>query len=106
MRSADAGEMKTDRLALVTGTSAGLGAAVAAGLLASGWAVVGVARRTNAAADPRYRHLSLDLADSFSVAKIESELAPPGVPAAEIVRFIETDGHPLFSEARLEIRRV
>jgi benzil reductase ((S)-benzoin forming) len=28
-------------------------------------------------------------------------LVPPAVPAAEIVEFLESDGHPAFSEARL-----
>jgi benzil reductase ((S)-benzoin forming) len=68
--------MTSDRLALVTGTSAGIGAAVAARLVDNGWTVVGVARRAGAVADSRYRHLSLDLADLASLTRIEAELTP------------------------------
>ena len=55
--------MNFERLALVTGTSTGIGAAVARELLQRGWHVVGVARRAAPLDAPNYRHLSLDLAD-------------------------------------------
>src|SRR5437762_13924883 len=55
--------MNTGRLALVTGTSTGIGAAVARELLQRGWQVVGVARRSPQFDRPNYRHLSLDLAE-------------------------------------------
>jgi hypothetical protein len=32
-------------------------------------------------------------------------IVPPATPAAEIVAFLETDGHPIFSEARLEVQK-
>ena len=51
------------KLALVTGSSSGIGAAVVAQLLGAGWEVVGVARRPPRLTDPRYQHLQLDLAD-------------------------------------------
>ena len=53
----------SERLALVTGTSSGIGAAVAKELLSHGWHVVGVARRVPKMGGERYRHLKLDLAD-------------------------------------------
>jgi benzil reductase ((S)-benzoin forming) len=51
------------RLAIVTGTSSGIGAAIASELLSKGWSVLGVARREVKMDDPRYRHVSLDLSD-------------------------------------------
>ena len=55
--------MSGGRLALVTGTSSGIGAAVARELVERGWQVVGAARRTPQLEGGRYRHLALDLSD-------------------------------------------
>jgi benzil reductase ((S)-benzoin forming) len=52
-----------DRLALVTGTTAGIGLAVATDLLARGWRVLGFARRASAIAHQRYEHVEVDLAE-------------------------------------------
>lgn len=52
-----------DRVAVVTGTSAGLGLATARILLARGWSVIGVARRPAPLAHEAYRHEQLDLGD-------------------------------------------
>jgi benzil reductase ((S)-benzoin forming) len=57
-----------DRLALVTGTSSGIGAAVAKELVQRGWQVVGVARRAAKVDDERYQHLALDMSDVPSAA--------------------------------------
>jgi NAD(P)-dependent dehydrogenase (short-subunit alcohol dehydrogenase family) len=65
----------SERLALVTGTSTGIGAAVAKELLQRGWQVIGVARRTPKIASERYQHLALDLSDvGKATAAIEREL--------------------------------
>lgn len=53
----------SERFALVTGTSAGVGAAVASELVKRGWNVVGIARRAAKIEDKRYQHLALDLSD-------------------------------------------
>jgi NAD(P)-dependent dehydrogenase (short-subunit alcohol dehydrogenase family) len=53
----------SERIALVTGTSSGIGAAVAKELLKRGWVVVGIARREAKIKDKGYKHLALDLAD-------------------------------------------
>jgi benzil reductase ((S)-benzoin forming) len=65
----------SDRLALVTGTSRGIGAAVATRLLERGWYVAGIARRAAPIDSPGYRHLQIDLEDSAALAAtIEREL--------------------------------
>lgn len=61
------------QLAIVTGTSAGIGRALATHLLARGWSVIGVSRRPAALDGAGYRHLSFDLAHT---AALESALAP------------------------------
>jgi NAD(P)-dependent dehydrogenase (short-subunit alcohol dehydrogenase family) len=53
----------SQRFALVTGTSSGIGAAVAKELLKRGWQVVGIARRAAKIEDKHYRHIALDLSD-------------------------------------------
>lgn len=66
--------MSSGRLALVTGTSSGIGAAVARELVHRGWQVVGVARRDAKIDGAGYRHLKLDLSDTGkATAVIERE---------------------------------
>jgi benzil reductase ((S)-benzoin forming) len=55
--------MPNRRLAIVTGTSSGIGEKVARQLLQRGWEVIGIARRAVAMDTPGYAHCSLDLAD-------------------------------------------
>ena len=70
------------KLALVTGTSSGIGAAVARQLLEKGWHVIGIARRTPRLGE-RYRHLALDLADvPQAAAVVEQELGAEVASAA------------------------
>ncbi len=69
------------RLALVTGTSAGVGRSTALALLARGWSVVGVARRTGSVQHPAYRHEVLDLADLPAVEAFTARLAADPVVA-------------------------
>lgn len=52
---------RPDRLAVVTGTSSGIGAAAARQLLDLGWRVVGCSRRSVDLAHPHYQHECLDL---------------------------------------------
>lgn len=51
------------KLAIVTGTSSGIGAALTDRLLAEDWQVFGVARREVKRPEPAYRHIQADLAD-------------------------------------------
>jgi len=57
-----------DRLALVTGTSSGIGVSLARQLVSRGWQVVGISRRAAAFSDRAYLHLRFDLADISSLA--------------------------------------
>ena len=54
--------MSAERTAIVTGTSTGLGEAVARQLLERGWSVIGIARRPAPFTHERYRHVAHDLA--------------------------------------------
>jgi NAD(P)-dependent dehydrogenase (short-subunit alcohol dehydrogenase family) len=65
-----------DRLAIVTGTTRGIGAATAALLLERGWQVVGIARRAASIDHERYRHVVFDLERSADlVAMANDQLA-------------------------------
>ncbi len=61
---------RDNRLAVVTGTSSGLGAAIAAALMQEGWNVVGLSRRPVDFGDPHYRHIQTDLADPERVREV------------------------------------
>lgn len=64
------------KFAIVSGTTSGIGAAVARLLLDRGWSVVGIARRASSLQQPRYRHIRLDLRDLKRVAAtFESDVA-------------------------------
>jgi benzil reductase ((S)-benzoin forming) len=56
-------DQESGALAIVTGTSSGIGAALATELLARGWTVLGMARRPVERVHSNYRHLCLDLSD-------------------------------------------
>ena len=55
--------MATDRFAVVTGTTSGIGFAVARALVDRGWRVLGIARRPAPIVHDRYEHTQLDLHD-------------------------------------------
>ena len=68
--------MSAERTAVVTGTTTGIGEAVARQLLEHGWSVIGIARRPSPFAHDRYRHVAYDLADVVDdAAALESKLA-------------------------------
>jgi NAD(P)-dependent dehydrogenase (short-subunit alcohol dehydrogenase family) len=64
-------------LAFVTGTSSGIGAAVARQLLDTGWTVIGFSRRLPAETHVLYRHVPLDLGDLHGLRTLaEPAIAP------------------------------
>lgn len=64
-------------LALITGTSSGIGEALARELLGRGWTVVGMARRAAPIEDPRYTHLQFDIGNLAALGStLDTQLAP------------------------------
>ena len=65
--------MSDRRLAVVTGTTSGVGEAVARQLLERGWRVVGIARREATLRHERYGHIAVDLSD---LTRLERDVEP------------------------------
>ena len=76
-------EIDSDRFALVTGTSSGIGRALAEELLQRGWEVAGVARRPAAVAHRLYHHLRLDLSEVAAWHAAARELLEERIRPAE-----------------------
>ncbi len=68
--------MQSPRLAIVTGTSSGIGEEVAQQLLGRNWEVIGIARRGVAISARGYAHCSIDLGDvNRLIASLETQIA-------------------------------
>lgn len=76
------------RHAVVTGSSSGIGQAIAGRLLGDGWAVAGLDVSPPALAHPRFSAHAVDLADGDATARVAAVLAPAEalVHAAGIMR--------------------
>jgi short-subunit dehydrogenase len=71
--------MDTNGFAVVTGTSSGIGAALATKLAARGYDVLSIARRPPpSAGSGRIRHLALDLTDSDAIPRVVAEVEYAG----------------------------
>src|SRR5262245_55238198 len=89
--------MSRDRFAIVTGTSSGIGEAVARCLVDHGWHVIGIARRAATLTGDAYEHMPADLGDiaslthGASAARIASLLERP---AWQRVGLVNNAAHP------------
>jgi benzil reductase ((S)-benzoin forming) len=78
--------MPQRRLAIVTGSSSGIGEELSRQLLEQGWDVIGLARRPAKVTSPRYTHFSVDLGDVGRLAaRLDADLTPL-VAAADLAR--------------------
>ncbi|MHB1328134.1 MAG: SDR family NAD(P)-dependent oxidoreductase [Gemmatimonadales bacterium] len=57
-------------LAIITGASSGIGAALANQLLAKNWDVIGLSRTPGPIHSPRFTHVAIDLAESGAIAGV------------------------------------
>ena len=64
---------ETQRVALVTGTSSGIGSALTEILLDDGWSVVGLSRKAAEFDSPNYQHVTIDLGDLDQLRKAANE---------------------------------
>jgi benzil reductase ((S)-benzoin forming) len=78
--------MESDKLCVVTGTSAGIGLAVAERLLAQNWRVLGIARRDSPLHDRNYTHVRLDLAQAEAVQRYFQDDFAHEFPAGDFRR--------------------
>ena len=69
-------------LAIITGTSSGIGQTLAEALLEKSWEVVGIARRPAAINHPGYRHVQLDLTQLDQVSGYFEQTLPREVTLA------------------------
>lgn len=95
-----------ERHCVVTGTSSGIGLALARLLVERGWRVLGVSRRPAPLEHEAYRHAALDLGDAgaleaFCAGALAEALAGPGVARLGLVNGAATLG-PVGPTARLE----
>lgn len=76
------------RLAVVTGSSSGIGLAVASQLLAQGWQVIGLQRGAPPIDHPAFRAVAVDLADGEAICRAATALPTPDalVHAAGVMR--------------------
>ncbi len=76
----------TISLAIVTGTSSGIGASLAQQLLVRNWNVIGLSRTPGPIRSPRYTHVAVDLADTGNLLATLDAQVRPLLAAASIGR--------------------
>src|SRR6516225_10399680 len=101
--------MSAERIAIVTGTSSGVGEAIARQLLERGWSVIGIARRPAPFTHERYRHVAYDLARIVDTpTSLESQLALHDVRTLSRIGLVNNAAVPegLMPIARLDPRQL
>ena len=78
--------MPAHHLAIVTGTSSGIGEVLTRTLLQRDWRVVGISRRSAPLTAPQYSHLPLDLGDVDSLTKTLTTRLGPVVKDGDVSR--------------------
>jgi len=73
-------------LAIVTGSSSGIGEALSRQLLERGWRVIGIARRAGVVRAPDYAHVQLDLENVSGLREALDAKVRPLIPSGEISR--------------------
>lgn len=76
----------SQRLAIVTGTSSGIGESVARQLLENGWSVIGASRRPASSLGSNYTHVQLDLASVTNLTETLDAKLGPRVRDANLTR--------------------
>jgi benzil reductase ((S)-benzoin forming) len=76
----------SQRLCIVTGTSSGIGEAVARQLVEQGWSVIGVSRRPAPPLGANYRHVQLDLGAITNLAEALDAKLGARVRSADLAR--------------------
>lgn len=77
--TADAASPASPPLAIVSGASSGIGAAIAERLLQGGWRVVGLSRRAAAIAHPRFEARTVDVTDRAALLDAVDGLQPNAI---------------------------
>jgi NAD(P)-dependent dehydrogenase (short-subunit alcohol dehydrogenase family) len=93
-------EARSDRTAVISGAAGGIGAELAKGFLASGYAVIGVDRAEASSQAPGYRHVALDIRDNQAVAAFGGGLEQVDVllNAAGVIRRAEEFDLSVFED--------
>jgi len=89
-----------NRLAIVTGTSSGIGAALAQALLDEEWTVIGLARRAVDLGHLRYRHVAVDLGDVGALASVAEQALRPLVMEDRWARVALVNNAALSGESK------
>jgi short-subunit dehydrogenase len=72
-------------VAVISGTSSGIGLAISRLLLEEGWGVIGISRRVAPIDNPEYEQISLDLTQLDKLERVVEELSKREVPLKAVI---------------------